>query len=77
MNPFDLKVALLDKHVQHSVIDRHTHGIEHRPNVWLSNSKLRHLACVARSGVVTFFARELLFFDSSKEYLTRSYSLER
>ena len=73
MNPFDLQVALLEKHVQHPVIDRHKHG----PNVWLTNSELRHLACVGRSGAVTFFAGELLFSDNSKEYLTRSYSLEK
>jgi hypothetical protein len=70
MNPFNLKVALLEKHAQHRVINPHTHGVEHGPNVWLSNSKLPHLAC-------HLFASELLFFDNSKEYLTRSYSLER
>ena len=64
MNPFDLKVALLEKHVQHPVIDPHTHGIEHRPNVWLTNSKLRHLACVARSGVVTFLPASCYFLTT-------------
>jgi hypothetical protein len=77
MNPFDLKVALLDKHAQHRVINPHTHGVEHRPNVWLTNSKLRHLACVGRKWRRHLFASELLFFDNSKEYLTRSYSLEK
>ena len=33
MNPFDLKVALLEKHVQHPIIDPHTHGVEQGPNV--------------------------------------------
>jgi len=61
MNPFDLKVALLDKHVQHLVISPHTHGVEHGPNVWLSNSKLPHLARVVRSGVVTFFPASCYF----------------
>jgi len=64
MNPFDLKVVLLDKHVQHSVIDPHTHGIEQRPNVWLSNSKLRHLACVGRSGAVTFLPASCYFLTT-------------
>jgi len=54
MNPFDPKVALLERHVQHSVINPHTHEIEHGPNVWLANSRLPHLARVARSGAVTF-----------------------
>jgi hypothetical protein len=51
MNPFDPKVALLEKHVQHPVIDPHTYGSEHRPNVWLTNSNLPHLACVARGDI--------------------------
>ena len=54
MNPFDLKAALLEKHEQHPVIDPHTHGTGHGPNVWLGNSKLPHLACVGRNGVITF-----------------------
>ncbi len=54
MNPFDIKVALLEKHVQHPVIDPHTLGVEHGPNVWLANSKLPHLVRVGRSGAVTF-----------------------
>ena len=29
MNLFDLKVALLEKHAQHPVIDPHTQGVEH------------------------------------------------
>ena len=64
MNPFDLEVVLLDKHVQHSVIDPQTHGIEHRPNVLLSNSKLPHLACVVRSGVVTFLPASCYFLTA-------------
>jgi len=35
VNPFDPKVPLLEKHAQHPVIDPHTHGVEHGPNVWL------------------------------------------
>ena len=54
MNPFDVKAALLEKHAQHPVINPHTHGVEHGPNVWLANSKLPHLACLGRNGVVTF-----------------------
>jgi hypothetical protein len=61
MNPFDLKVALPVKHVQHPVIDPHTHGIEHRQNVWLTNSKVRHLARVGRSGAVTFLPASCYF----------------
>jgi hypothetical protein len=71
MNPFDLKAALLEKHAQHPVINPQTRGVEHGPNVWLANSKLPHLACVGRSGVVTFLAPICYFFDDNEEYLTR------
>ena len=71
MNPFDLRAALLAKHAQHPVINPRTHGVEHGSNAWLTNSKLPHLACVARSGAVSF-ASALLFSDNNKEYLTRS-----
>jgi hypothetical protein len=64
MNPFDLKVALLEKHAQHPVIDPHTHGVEHGPNVWLANSRLPHLARVARSGVVTFLPASCYFLTT-------------
>jgi len=64
MNPFDLKVALLEKHAQHRVISPHTHGVEHGPNVLLSNSKLPHLACVVRSGVVTFLPASCYFLTT-------------
>ncbi len=64
MNPFDPKVALLEKHVQHPVIDPHTYGFEHRPNVWLTNSKLPHLACVARSGVITVLPASCYFLTT-------------
>ena len=77
MNPFDLKVALPEKRAQHRVVNPHILGVESGSNVWLSNSKLPHLACVARSGVVTFLPASLLFFDNSKEYLARFYSLEK
>jgi hypothetical protein len=62
MNPFDLKVALLEKHAQHPVINPHTYGVEHGPNVWLTNSKLPHLACVGRSGVITFTCHRFVIF---------------
>ena len=62
MNPFDLKAAVLEKHAQHPVINPHTHGVEHGPNVWLTNSKLPHLACVARSGVITFTCHRFVIF---------------
>lgn len=71
MNPFELKAALLAKHAQKPVINPHTHRVEHGSNVWLTNSKLPHLACVARSGVVTFLPAICYFFDNNKEYLTR------
>jgi len=64
MNPFDLKVVLLEKHAQHRVINPHTHGVEHEPNVWLSNSKLPHLACVERSGVVTLLPASCYFLTA-------------
>jgi hypothetical protein len=76
MNPFDLKAALLEKHAQHPVINPHTRGVEHGPNVWLANSKLPHLACVDRSGVSTFLPPICYFFDNNKEYLTRISVLE-
>jgi len=34
-----------------------------------------HLACVVRSGAVTFLPPICYCFDNNKEYLTRSYSL--
>ena len=72
MNPFDLKAALLEKHAQHPVINPHTHGVEHGPNVRLTNSKLFHLACVGRNGVITFTChRFVMFLANNKEYLTR------
>ena len=46
MNPFDLKAALLAKHMQHPVINPHTHGVVHGSNVWLANSKLPPIAGV-------------------------------
>jgi hypothetical protein len=64
MNPFDLKVALLEKKAQHPVINPHTHGVEHGPNVWLTNSKLPHLACVARSGAVTLLTPSCYFLTT-------------
>jgi len=72
MNPFDLKAALLEKHAQHPVINPHTHGVEHGTNGWLANSKLPHLACVGRSGVIHLHLPPICyFFDNNKEYLTR------
>ena len=64
MNPFDLNVALLEKHMQHAVIDAHAHGIEHRPNVWLTNSKLRHLACVGRGGALALLPASCYFLTT-------------
>ncbi len=46
MNPFDLKAVLLSKHTQNPVINPRTHGVMHGSNVWLTNFKLPHLACV-------------------------------
>jgi len=66
MNPFDLKAALLEKHVPHPVIDPHTHGVGQGPNVWLTNSRLPHLARVARIGVVTFLAASCYFLTTSR-----------
>ena len=71
MNPFDVKAASLEKHAQHPVINPQTRGVEHGPNVWLANSKLPHLACVGRSGVITFLPPICYCFDNNKEYLTR------
>jgi hypothetical protein len=71
MNPFDLKVAMLAKHAQHPVINLHTHGVEHGSNVWLTNSRLPHLACAREVASSPSLASDLLFFDNNKEYLTR------
>ena len=64
MNPFDVKAALLEKHAQHPVINPRTHGVEHGPNVWLANFKLFHLACVGRSGAVTFLPASCYFLTT-------------
>jgi hypothetical protein len=64
MNPVDLKVALLEKHVQHPVINPHTHGFEHGPNVWLTNSKPRHRACVGRSGALASLPASCYFLTT-------------
>jgi hypothetical protein len=64
MNPFDLKVALLEKHAQHRVVNPHIHGVERGSNVWLANSRLPHLACVARRGVVTFLPASCYFLTT-------------
>jgi len=71
MNAFDLKAALLTKHLQHPVIDPHTHGVVHRPSVWLVNPKLPPSRVYARSGVITFVAPICYCFDNNKEYLIR------
>jgi hypothetical protein len=75
-NPFELKVVLLEKHAQHPVINPHIHGVEHgQMSGWLIPSCLT--SPVLFEVVPSPFASELLFFDNNKEYLTRSYSLEK
>ena len=73
MNPFELKAALLAKHAQKPVINPHTHGVEHGSNVWLTNSKLPDLACVGRSGVIIFFATDLLLFLITIRNISRGF----
>ena len=75
MNAFDLKAALLTKHVQHPVINRNTHRVKHGSSVLLVNSNPPPSRVCARSGVITFLPPICYFFDNNKEYLTRSYSL--
>jgi hypothetical protein len=62
MNPFDPKVALLEKHEQHPVIDPHRHGSEQGPNVWLANSKLPHLGVLVGMVSSSSLVTDLLFF---------------
>ena len=73
MNPFDLKVALLEKHAQHPVINPHTHGVEHGTNGWLANSKLPHLACVGRNGVITFTCHRFVIFLITIRNISRGF----
>jgi hypothetical protein len=72
MNPFELKAALLAKHAQKPVINPHKHGVEHGSNVWLTNSKLPHLACVARSGAVTFLSA-ICYFSTTIRNISRGF----
>jgi hypothetical protein len=64
MNPFDLIAALLAKHKQHPVINPHTHGVVHRSNVWMADSKLLPSRVYARSGAITFLAAICYFFTT-------------
>ena len=61
MNAVDLKAALLAKHAQNPVINPRTHGVVHRSSIWVAaNSKLPHVACVSRSGVIIFTCHRLV-----------------
>ena len=62
MNAFDLKAALLAKHAQNPVINPRTHGLVHSSSVLLVNSKLPHVACVSRSGVIIFTCHRFVSF---------------
>ena len=76
MNPFELKAALLAKHAQKPVINPHTHGVEHGSNAWLTNSKLPHLACVARSGAVSFWPA-ICYFSTTIRNISRGLTVWR
>jgi len=73
MTPFDPKVALLEKHAQHPVIDPHTHGVVHRSSIWVANSKLPLSRVCARSGVITFTCHRFVIFLITIRNISRGF----
>jgi hypothetical protein len=73
MNPFDLKAALLEKHVQHPIINPHTNGVEHGPTVWLADSKLPPSRVRAQNGAITFTCRRSVIFVITIRNISRGF----